>query len=62
MPLTTTGLFCKRAARAPRFRLMGVWIPRSKGSKAAGGIVEDEAIAAACDCAKRRLECLLCTC
>ncbi|KAK7575421.1 hypothetical protein V3481_017381 [Fusarium oxysporum f. sp. vasinfectum] len=37
-------------------------LSRGKGSKAVGGIVEDEAIAAACDCAKRRLECLLCAC
>ncbi|KAH8656473.1 hypothetical protein BGZ61DRAFT_570244 [Ilyonectria robusta] len=31
------GLFCKRAVRAPRLRLAGVWIPRSKGSGTIGG-------------------------
>jgi hypothetical protein len=60
--LMAAGLFCKRAARAPRLRLAGVWIPRSKGSGAAGGFVIDEAIAVACSCAKRRFERLLCTC
>jgi hypothetical protein len=62
VPFTVAGLFCKRAARAPRFRLAGVWIPISKGSGAAGGLAVDEAIAAACDCAKRRLRRLLCNC
>ncbi|KAJ0131021.1 hypothetical protein HZ326_25886 [Fusarium oxysporum f. sp. albedinis] len=62
VPLMAAGLFCRRAARAPRFRLTGVWIPRSKRSGAAGGIVVDEAITAACGCAKRKSRRLLCTC
>lgn len=54
-PFTTAGVFCKRAVRPPRLRLAGVWIPRSKGSGTAGGLVVADAITAARGCAKRRI-------
>jgi hypothetical protein len=40
---------------APRLRLARVRIPRLKGSGIAGGLVVVDAIAAAKDCAKRRV-------
>jgi hypothetical protein len=54
-PFMTGWLFCKGAVRAPRLRLAGVWIPRSKGSGTIGGQEVADANAAAVGCAKRRI-------
>ena len=52
--LVMAALFLRRAARAPRARLMGVWMPRSNGSETSGGAGVAFAIAAAAVAAQKR--------